>query len=254
MSTALVYTTYNRTPLLRRSLERLKELTLPDEIIVVDDGGDDDCEAACAEIARWFVVPLRYIYTHQPGQSMCSHARNVALHATDADVLITSEPEMLFDTDVVAQMTADHEQDLVWGTRRIVNVGKVHHAQHPSQTRCGCGCGQTKHTTVNWAATWITLYRRDWLLAVGGWDETFPDHWGWDDVDLCTRLRISGVGQYNDLDIEATHQWHQSNQCDQSRNEAHFKNKGFHGDERVDHPELVANRHVSGVGEAKPRD
>ena len=66
--------------------------------------------------------------------------------------------------------------------------------------------------------------------------------WGWDDVDLGSRLRIRGIGQYNDLSMVATHQWHPQRICSQVRNEAYFKAKGFDGCEAGDHPNLVANQ------------
>ena len=239
MSTCLLITTCDRTELLARNLRRLSTLTLPDEILVVEDGGTDPTTfELCKVYEEDLGLPIRYIYTHNPGQTMCSHARNVGINSTACDVVITCEPEMLFDTDVIAQLLADHRSRPY---AEAINVGTVHHEQAPGTGPCCC-CGQEKHTTVNWEAPWIALYERKWLLDLGGWDESFPDPWGWDDTDLLTRLRIYGVGKYNDLAIEATHQWHPTQACPQAPNEAHFTSKGFNGDERRDHPELVANR------------
>lgn len=252
MTSCLLYATWNRGDLLSRSLARLAELTVPDEVLVVDDGGDDGTEGVCARARDELGLPIRYLYTHHPGEQMCSHARNVGVCATDADVVITSEPEMWFETDVIAQLLARHEDDQQWGRRQFVNVGRVLHEQPPGRGPCHC-CGREKHETVNWQATWVCLYRREWLLEVGGWDEGFPLPWGWDDVDLGSRLRIGGVGQYNDLDAVATHMWHESRICGQAPNEAYFKAKGFHGDERRDHPHLVANRDDPAWGRPIPR-
>lgn len=240
MKTCLLYATCDRTELLLNSLERLMDRTLPDEILVVDDGGTSPGELF-ETLEAWkgdHGLPLRYVRTENPGQTMCSHARNVGINSTDADVVITSEPEMLLDTDAVAQLLADLEDPRYENC--AINAGVVHLEQAPGTT-CGC-CGQRYHTVRNWEATWVTAYRREWLLAVGGWDETFPEPWGWDDTDLLTRLRISGIGKYNDPAIEATHQWHPPTYLPQTLNEAHFAAKGFNGDERKDHPELVANR------------
>lgn len=236
----LLVTTWNRTPLLERNLQRLASgLTLPSEILVVDDGSNDGCDALCERLKAELGLPLRYIYNHRPFQAMCSQARNVGIRNTDCDLILTSEPEMLFDTDIVAQMLERHADDRQWGRRQMLNVGRVFHEQPPG-SRCKC-CGQLKHETVNWQATWIALYRKEWIVELGGWDETFPDPWGWDDVDLGSRLRIMGVGQFNDLQMEATHQWHTPAWFSQVANEAHFKAKGFDGAERRDHPNLVAN-------------
>lgn len=239
----LIYATCNRGDLLARSLARVAELTLPDEIIVVDDGGSDNTEQVCRNLEG--SLPIRYVYTHHPGLTMCSHAKNVGIRSTDCELVITSEPEMLFETDVVAQMLARHEEDQVQvhpPLQQFLNVGRVLHEQGPGGAGLCLCCGQQKHETVNWQALWVTMFRREWLLSVGGWDEAFPEPWGWDDVDLGSRLRIRGVGQYNILDAVATHQWHPSPFRSQSENEAYFKGKGFHSDERPDHPNVIANQ------------
>lgn len=217
--TCLLTTICDRTALLRTSLDRLSDLTPPDEILVVDDGGTDPAlEGLCAQAGA------RYIYTHNPGNTQCSHARNVGIRAIDADYVITSEPEMRFETDVIVQLLAaavEHPSE-------VISAGTVRHEQ-PNGT----------HEEIRgWVAPFVALYRREWLLAIGGWDESFPSPWGWDDTDLLTRLRVSGIGQFIDTRIIVTHQWHPSRACDQSANEAHFRAKDL--ERRDEH--IVANR------------
>lgn len=212
MSTCLLISTYNRSSLLEKSLNRLSQLTLPDEILVVDDGGDsphDDCEGTCKRIV--IGCPIRYIYTHNPGQAMCSHARNVGIRNTDCDWIITAEPEMWFNSDIVAQFLTKHKEL----PNDCFNAGTIHH-EHP---------GEPNTTTYNWHATWVSFYGRQWLLDIGGWDEGFPDPWGWDDTDLVTRLVGSGHGTTIMMECEATHQWHEPHPHRQDRNEAYFKAK-----------------------------
>ena len=82
----------------------------------------------------------------------------------------------MFETDVIAQMLAQHEHDREWGIRQFINVGRVLHEQPPGHV-CRC-CGRLKHETVNWQALWVAMFRREWLLEVGGWDEGFVDRLG----------------------------------------------------------------------------
>jgi glycosyltransferase involved in cell wall biosynthesis len=209
--TCLLIATMNRSDLLEKSLNRMNQLTLPDEILIVDDGGVDHCR----EVAERVVMecPVRYIYTHNPGQSQCSHARNVGIKNTDCDLIITSEPEMLFVSDVVAQLLVRFEE---YGRKDVISAGTINH-EHSR--------GHIGDTTRGWVATWIALYGKQWLLDIGGWDEWFPDPWGWEDTDLLTRLRCDGHGQFIDQEIEATHQWHVHRAVNQERNEAHFRAK-----------------------------
>jgi len=145
---------------------------------------------------------------------------------TNADIIITSEPEMLFVTEVVKQMLDDH----IANPDQIISAGTIYHMQtnakfnpgyiidpqsalkseivqdYEIQPRSYHQEGLVK--CLNHQATFIALYKRDWLLELQGWDEDFPGNYGFDDIELCTRLRINGINQFIDQKIEAIHQWH----------------------------------------------
>lgn len=211
MSTCLLITTCSRTLLLINSLQALRGKTLPDEVLIVDDGGGDHCAELLA--AAELPCDMRYIYTHNLGNTQCSHARNVGIKNTDCDLIITSEPELMYESDVVAQMQALHYGE---HPREVINAGLIHHVQENGHIQ----------DTVGWMATFTALYEKQWLLDVGGWDEGFPDPWGWDDTDLLTRLRCHlGVGEFVDTSIVATHQFHRTRWNDQERNEKYFRAK-----------------------------
>ncbi len=208
MKTCLLITTMNRGSLLRNTLAELVKghLTLPDEILVIDDGGADDTAQVCSAMADF--LPVRYVFHNNPGQKLCSEARNVGLKLTDAEVIITCEPECYFETDVVAQMLRCHEHH----PADVINAGTVHKLNEHGG----------RHTLNNWVATHCALYERAWLMDIGGWDESFPDPWGWEDTDLLTRLSATGHGQENVAEIVVVHQFHPSTECNQDANSAHF--------------------------------
>src|SRR5258708_6039878 len=224
MKTSLLITTFNRSPLLEKSLERLTHLTLPDEVLVVDDGSIDATEQVCKGFKER--LPIRYIYNHNPKHSICSFARNIGVKNTDCEIIITAEPELLFVTDIVSQMLKKRKEF----PNHIISVGTVYHAQEYAYIRDKAyndPMGFLKDEivenyiieprpydthgfvkTVNMQATFCALYEKSWIEAVGGWDEGFKGSWGWDDVDICTRLRIKGYNQVISKEMECIHQCH----------------------------------------------
>lgn len=261
MKTTLLITTYNRGHLLANSLERLTYLTIPDEVLVVDDGSSD----GTSELVNGYVgkLPIRYIYNHNPDWSICSMARNIGVKNSTGDIIITAEPELVFVTDLIKQMLEDREKK----PNQIVSAGTIYFQQsvnvtHPLmftspaealrdsivedyqiEPRSYRTDGFVK--TINMQATFAALYERKWIEMVGGWDEAFPGAWGFDDIDLCTRLRIKGINQFIDWDIEAIHQWHPHlpphlQGPAMQANEKHMQDKKL-GDENPDNANLIAN-------------
>lgn len=225
MSTCLLITTMNRGSLLRVSLEKLisGNFTLPDEILVIDDGGNDDTKEVCAMAADF--LPIDYIFHNNPGQTLCSEARNVGLRlAEDAEMIITCEPECYFESDVIAQMLRARKDY----PKSVINAGTVHKLDEQGNRR----------TLTGWTATHCAMYEREWLMAIGGWDESFPDPWGWDDTDLLTRLRLTGHGAENLAEIAVVHQFHPSTVCNQDANSGHFFGKEL----EKSYDQIVANK------------
>lgn len=225
MKTCLLITTYNRATQLSNSLERLSNVTIPDEVLIVDDGSSDYTK----DVVEGFKnkLPIKYIFNNNPEWSICSFARNIGVKNTDADIIITAEPELLFVTDIVKQMLEEREKY----PSEIISAGVIYHAQdkttfnpgliidpvsalkseivedYQTEPRSYRSDGYCK--TKNMQATFACLYERQWLLDVGGWDESFTGAWGVDDWDLCTRLRINGINQHICPEMEAVHQWHE---------------------------------------------
>jgi len=219
----LLITTFNRSGQLNKSLERLTRLTPPDEVLVINDGGQDNCEETCRNFEGR--LPIKYIYNHNPEWSICSMARNIGIKNTDCDVIITAEPEILFITDVIQQMLQKHQE--IPG--KVISAGTVYHMgsraslhpdmltdplqrmRHEAVNDSGHGTNPTNlqgyAKIQGWVAPFSALYRKEWLMEINGWDEGFV-HWGWDDTDLLTRLSFNGVGQEIARDIEVIHQWH----------------------------------------------
>lgn len=247
MGVTQLISTFNRAPQLANSLARLCELTPPDELLVVDDGGTDNTEQVCAEFADR--LPIRYIYNHNPEWSICSFARNIGVKEANHEWIVTSEPELYFVTDVISQFLRYAEEI----PDKVISAGTIYFGKAGYVPSLDVGglevAGDYKpadgvQEAIGWVAPFTALYHRDWIMRVGGWDEGFPGPWGWDDIDLLTRMRITGIGQHIALDVRALHQHHGPEHRGDAnfQNEHYFMGKGFNGNESLDHPELVANK------------
>jgi hypothetical protein len=191
-------------------------------------------------------------------------ARNIGVKNSIGDILITSEPELLWITDIVPQMLEDNKKY----PDQVISAGVIYHAQGQTQFNPGLitdpksalkseivedyqteprsyhPAGYCK--TLNMQATFTALYEKKWIMDVGGWDEEFPGAWGWDDIDLCTRLRIRGINQHICPEMEALHQWHPHlpphiQGPGSALNEKHMADKKLN-DESPNNPNLIANK------------
>lgn len=233
MKTTLLITTFNRGHLLWYSLERLEQSILPDEVLVIDDGGTDHTQAVCEEFNGRLPIPVRYVYNNNPGHTLCSKARNIGLKLASHDLIVTSEPEIMFESQVIEQLRQRHVEE----PTKVISAGLVYAAREESQ-RTPEGCEWRE----GWVAPYTALYHRDWLMEIGGWDEDMPGMWGWDDTDLLSRLRFAGHGQVIDKEIHVLHQWHpEPPDVDGGPNEAHFRAKSFH-ENPEDPSDLIANK------------
>lgn len=260
MKIAILITTYNRGELLKHSLERMVNLTLPNEILIVDDGSSDGTEAIVSNFKDR--LPIRYIYNHNPQWSICSMARNIGVKNTDADLIITTEPEMIWVTDLIPIFLEERKKY----PNEIISASIIYHGQPSSmynpgfatdpelalkgeivedyqiQPRSYHPSGYCK--TINMQATFIASYERKWLLEIGGWDEEFEGCWGWDDVDLATRLRVNGINQHICKKLQAIHQFHGHPPQEMwvkgsQMNEQRFKMKNLQDNKN---PYIIANR------------
>lgn len=256
----LLITVFNRTPQLIKSLQRLTHLSLPDEVLIIDDGSEEGLEQELKQFEG--VLPIRYIYNNNKEWSLCSKARNIGIKNTDCEIIITCEPEVLFLTDNIKEMLSLHYQY----SNQVINAGTIFHQGKDGithQNTIDKGwldtsiVNESEHNTnpvnskghvkiQNWVAPFCALYRSEWLMSINGWNEELTGAWGYEDILILTRLRIKGIGQYTVKELEAVHQWHeklpphiQRKSCQE--NEEYMKSLGL-DDENPNNPNLIANQ------------
>lgn len=226
----LLITTYNRGDLLSRSLARLADLTLPDQLVVVNDGGEDDCSKAVADWAVQTGVDAGVFYLDNPGRTMCSKARNYGLRFCEGDFVLTSEPEVFFKSDVVDQLT---DPD----SAAMQVAGTVFYAPGDWDGNYGTP-GEQHMGHQGWIAPYMTLWPREALEEIGGWDEDFPAPWGGDDIDIIRRLEEFGLVRYQRAELEVIHVDHGgadvalNTMQGQSNSKYLYAKPYFHGDSR----------------------
>ena len=106
MIATIVICTYNRAHLLQRTLCSLAHQTLkPDqfEVIVVDDGSQDDTTSVCDKL-RGELSNLKYIAT---GSNLgLANARNVAIKAASGEYILFTDDDCIPATDWVERLSA----------------------------------------------------------------------------------------------------------------------------------------------------
>jgi len=228
---SVLVTTYRRPRHLARVLESLGRQRLPDgrlEVVVSDDGSDDDTPAVVARAARDVPFPVRFVTAPRDGFRLAAARNRAARVATgsyylflDGDCVVPPHhvaahlarrrggltllgycarlPEGVseriladgldgFDLDAVVP---PHERAAL---RRRWRKAWWHAAlRHPSKPRLAGGD--------------FGIWRRD-FEAVNGFDERFVG-WGQEDDDLGLRLRAAGVRLASILDAtRSLHLWH----------------------------------------------
>jgi glycosyltransferase involved in cell wall biosynthesis len=241
----MLITTYNRGELLERALSRLADLTQPDELIVVNDGGEDDCSGI---VADWYLrtgTRSAYHYLDNPRYTTCSAARNHGVGHCAGDLILISEPEVVFIDDIVARFAEFRAQ---LGRPAVLKTDDAFRARPGDLSADPAACWQ--HTPGE-VPPYVTMFDRASLEAIGGWDETMPAPWGGDDTDLLERLHQFGVDQVVVPEARIVHLDHPRNsqQLDMTyamANFAHIHRKPYnHGlDDHICSPACMKARGI----------
>ncbi len=237
MTVSLIISTFNRGHLLETTLKRLSKLTQPNEVIIIDDGSSDETATIARRANDYLQCPVHYIYRHWPEWDSCAIPKNIGLKVAKGEILIFSEPEVLYVSDIVAQTREffQNNKDLVV-TAGDMYFARVHsptpnndllvadplsHIKevagtdeykpgHPDQY----ANGPTFAHTQGMVAPYMMGVLRKHALDIGGWDEMQSringgGGWGFDDTDFLTRLRENKINQTINLEFTCVHLWHE---------------------------------------------
>lgn len=235
---SVVTCTYNRSEQLFKGIGSiLLQDTLPDEIVIVDDGSTDDTPEVIEElieIAQEKKVNIKAIFTHYTEPRISCIPRNIGIKQASGDIIIFTEPEGLHvgNTigDILEQMELHPDNTILCS--QVWTMGeKIYHKltidnffrpitilEHDYAQLTDGNMHNMKAPDADWAisgesncnAGVLFGTRRKWLLDIGGFNEEFEGH-GFDDFDLFNRLALYGKGILKVDTIPIIHLWHEKN-------------------------------------------
>jgi len=224
MDITVVIPVDGRWSYLGRSLETLlrQRALLKDiaaDIIVVDNARSSEDRARTREtcVALSLRHPtaqaqLRYIATchRNPGHRNVGYPRNVGIRLAEAPVVLTADADILHVTETIGQHLARHrefENRIVYSFCRDCppDVQLSTHTLLAASQDAAFALRMAACT--DWFGGMCCSARRESLLAIGGFEESFSC-WGYEDYDLARRLCRRGTQVLRDDDIKVLHQVH----------------------------------------------
>lgn len=234
MKVSVVVITYNWPEALERVLDGLaRQITLPYEVIIADDGSGAATAEVIARRAADFPVPLRHQWQDDLG-FRAARARNRGIAASRGDYIILLDGDMLVHPQFIADhlMLAERGYFLQGGrlkatpeeSRRLLAGGKPVFAPWVKANFDEFdGTRRLYAFRAPWLARWKARSRnggrvmscnmsfwRDDLLRVNGFDERMEGY-GAEDRELAARLENAGVRRRAlKWCALAVHLWHDS--------------------------------------------
>jgi glycosyltransferase involved in cell wall biosynthesis len=195
---SVVINTYERAASLRKTLDGLARLDdRRFEVIVVNGPSQDDTEAVLAEYAGRVRVA-------RCSDRNLSRSRNIGIRAAAGDLVAFTDDDAYPDPAWLDEVAAAFDDDEVAAAGGPVydHTGAHLQSKYITVNRIGMGSSvsdppnPTPYLARPLGALFVTLigvnsmFRRDRLVAIGGFDETYD--YFLDETDVCVRLLDAG--------------------------------------------------------------
>lgn len=218
---SVIISLYNRAHLLRKALISLaQQSSLPTEIIISDDGSDEDVMTPIQEIVSRFTIKVKYVRQEHRGFRLAK-CRNNGVRASSGDYLIFLDQDLVF-TKYFLKTFIDHRQEKRFCVAYPVRLTKDQTDLLDDATIMSCDFQRIlkpeqirkieKQYRKDKLYTLLKQYRlrrigpklrggvaavhREDYLKVNGYDENYQA-WGSEDDDLGRRLYQAGIHGIN---------------------------------------------------------
>lgn len=216
MKTSLIVTTYNwKEALDLVFLSIARQIELPDEVLIADDGSRADTAELVAQWAKRLPLPVRHIWQEDDGFRL-ARSRNRAIAAAVGDYLIFVDGDMVLNRYfVLDHKRAARQGYFIQGVRVLTGpdmAQKMLTERSLDLSFFAPDIQRRRHTVRNSLLSWFIYqhvrtdqkairgsnqaYWRDDLLRVNGFDEQMVG-WGREDNELAVRLYNSGIKRRN---------------------------------------------------------
>jgi GT2 family glycosyltransferase len=194
MRACVVVPVRNRPELLTKALESLTAQDLPAdryEIIVCDDGSTDDIAAV---VRRYSAGPVAILLEQQPPTGPAA-ARNLGIRAARSPVVVFADSDVVVERSAIRLLVEALESQPKWQGAEAALL--------PASGEAGILWDVPATADGGHYHTAAIAYRRDVLLAVGGFDEEFRLP-ACEDVELAIRVLAHGPIGF----VPAAKAWH----------------------------------------------
>ncbi len=192
---SVVIPTYNRLEMLRHVVPSLLRQTLPQtqyELLICDSQSSDGTAAYLAEVSAEHPL-VRHLPGPYSGRAM---ARNAGIEAARGEILLFNDADIIASPDLLGVHLERHRS-----RQRVAVVGwevqcrtLEEYARKRDDPHVRGSLHPPSRKTLDWLyfLTGNASARRDVLLTVGGFDESFTGY-GHEDLELGYRLRKAGI-------------------------------------------------------------
>ena len=204
---SVVIPTYNREPVLRQTLERLGNQSLPAsqiEVCVVDDGSTD---ATIRLSQAGFSLALRLLRRNRQGATA---ARNAGAGESRGEVLIFLDDDIWPErtaVETLARACLENERTIMLGTLLTpeVNRGSVFARLNAPSPFAARAATQDHDLTATECLTGFLAVRRADFLELGQFQDPSGGWPNWDDVDFGYRAIQAGFRLRRSAQARAEH-------------------------------------------------